>query len=67
MIKLAIKSIFENSDKLGAAWKKIDKKECVKFFCLWSTIYIFAKIVKKHEEQIDYLQTEVDGIKSNLA
>lgn len=66
MIKIAIKSVFENSEKISSAWKQVDKKKCIYFGCINATVYILIKLLKKHEEQINYLQTEIDGIKSTL-
>ena len=70
MISLMIKNIFENSNKIDSVIKhinKTDKRNCLDFLMIGAALYSVTKIVKKHEEKINDLETKLEGIKSIIA
>lgn len=70
MINLIVKNIFENSTKIESIIKHVRKADKQNFFgvlMLSTSIWAIASLVKQHEEKINALEAELEGIKSKLA
>lgn len=67
MIELMVKNIFENSNKIDTIAKyinKLNKKYCLMFVLIAADSYVTTKIIRKHEEKIIELETELKEMKS---
>ena len=67
MINLMVKNIFDNSKKIDAIVKhinKVNKKNCFEFIMIAFAIHLISKTVEKHEEEIDNLKKEIEEMKS---
>lgn len=67
MINLITKGICENSNRIDAVVKHINKtrvKNSLCFTLVGTGLYFITIVVNKHTEQIKMLEAELDNIKS---
>lgn len=70
MIDLIVKNIFQNStriDNIVKAVNKTNKRNLVGVLMLSISMWSIAKMIEKHDEKINELETELEEIKSMLA
>lgn len=69
MIELMIRKVFQNSNRIDTIVKhvnKIDNRNCLILLLLSTNLYLASRVIKNHDEKINELETEIEGIKSNL-
>ena len=67
MLNLMVKNIVNNSNRIDAIVKHINKsnkKHCFEFLLVAATIYTITKVVGKHEQEICDLKNEIKEMKS---
>lgn len=67
MINLMVKNIVNNSNRIDAIVKyinKSNKKHCFEFLLVTATIVTITKVVGKHEQEINDLKNEIEEMKS---